>query len=183
MKNLLRVFFLKIQIYPQTSIEQKYGAFYLKNKDTLISFTSPTELKSSSPLKRPKFIFTDLALLANSVIKLQCLYVVCVCACAHGCSFIQGLHPSASLSENGGFGPPPLPHQRPLNHHHKKSFVSRSRSRLGPECGSHEKETLEVSHLSCWMAPLGTLLARLLQSHHHCHFHGAAVAPNYAVSL
>ena len=59
MKNLLRVFFLKIQIYPQTSIEQKYGAFYLKNKDTLISFTSPTELKSSSPLKRPKSIFTD----------------------------------------------------------------------------------------------------------------------------
>ena len=33
---------------------------------------------------------------------------VCVCVCTIGCSFLKVYFPLASLSGNGGFGPPPL---------------------------------------------------------------------------
>ena len=44
-----------MKIYPQTFMETQFGAFYLNNKVkvhtfSLANFTSPTELKSSSPL-------------------------------------------------------------------------------------------------------------------------------------
>ena len=59
-KKYLEVLFLKIlgiqtQIYPQTIIEPKYSAFYLKDKVfARISIASSTELKSSSPLNWKK---------------------------------------------------------------------------------------------------------------------------------
>ena len=48
--NLVEIWCIKIQMYPQTSIDPKYGAFNLKKLShcPLISFTSSTELKSSS---------------------------------------------------------------------------------------------------------------------------------------